>query len=327
MLMRCLGFLLSFLLLFLNCFSHGYCANRQRVVAIVNNEIITSLDLERRVYFIIKFGNLPNYDGFIRNLSKQILNLMIEEKLIEEDAKRLGITISQSDIDKAIEKLALQMNVPRLKLPEMFKSEGMNFQAYKDNVKIQLIWHNIQGQLSAHVSVSEEEVKGARLAYERIKAQAASFANTKVKLAEIVIYVNDNEKTAENALNILTEISQQKDSSKNFANLARSLSQSSSSREDGVIGWIRIGDLAPEIRSAIQYIEPGQISSPIILEESVMILKVIDKQAPRNVSASQIDNTKIDSEIRYMLMNRKAELYARNYISKLKQKALIEIKQ
>lgn len=75
---------------------------------------------------------------------------MIEEKLIEEDAKRLGITVSQSDIDKAIDQLAFQMEIPRSKLPEIFKSEGINFHKEEKFFGFTLVLIKIDGLHRKH---------------------------------------------------------------------------------------------------------------------------------------------------------------------------------
>ena len=68
------------------------------ILAKVNNQIITNLDLEYRVNLAFAISNIPNEPEFRENIKQQMLNLLIDESLKIQEAERLGILISSSEV-------------------------------------------------------------------------------------------------------------------------------------------------------------------------------------------------------------------------------------
>ena len=76
--------------------------NLLRIAAIVNDEPITMMDLDARIRLIIVSSNLPNNIETKKNLSGQVLQSLISEKLQHQEAKKLGIRVTEQEVKNNI---------------------------------------------------------------------------------------------------------------------------------------------------------------------------------------------------------------------------------
>ena len=136
------------------------------------------------------------------------------------------------------------------------------------------------------------------------------------KLSEIEIPVNNDSKDKEkinNLMNLINKIG--------FEEVALKFSISSTAENKGDLGWINSTSLSKNIYEIINNLKIGQISSPIIRQGSVTILKLI------NVRNSNINNLNQENLRQNLIKNKKNELfnlYSQSLLSKLKNSTLIE---
>lgn len=136
-----------------------------RIVAVVNDELITYSMLnetfkpyEKR----IKAQNFP----FAKEMEvrfefrERVINQMIDEKITEQEVRRLGIKISRDEVDAAIERTKSMNSVNDEQLREMLAGDGMTMAAYRKSIRTQLMQTRlIQYEVKSKIIVTKEDIE------------------------------------------------------------------------------------------------------------------------------------------------------------------------
>lgn len=131
-----------------------------RVVAIVNDDVITESELRAEMNAITmqlraSGQNIPHDETFKKNT----LNHLIDKTLQLQIAKQLNITISDSELNTIIGRIASQNNMTASQLLERIQQEGMNAKAYKENLREQLLLQKVQQQeVASKITITPQEV-------------------------------------------------------------------------------------------------------------------------------------------------------------------------
>ena len=138
MIFKSVLFILSFILL-----NTKICIPQEidliKIIAIVNDEPITATDLYERLQLTIVSSNLPNDPKTRQNLSGQILQTLINEKLQQQEADRLNIIINENEINRTIRNIEINNNLNEGQLIETLSERGVPKNALKNNLKANLI--------------------------------------------------------------------------------------------------------------------------------------------------------------------------------------------
>lgn len=133
-----------------------------RVVAKVNDEIITLSGLEERLNAEINryrqaglMDKLPK-DG----LKEQMLDRMVDEKLQIQDGKKLGMGVDEEQILKALDDIKKSNNINDSQLEEMLQKESTSIEQYKETIRKQILVSKVVGfQVKNRTKISEKEVR------------------------------------------------------------------------------------------------------------------------------------------------------------------------
>src|SRR5690348_12192967 len=97
-----------------------------RIAAVVNDEVISVRDLAARLHLVIVSANIPDTPENEQKLSHQVLRNLIDEKLEMQEAKRLNVTVSESEINAALARLERQNKMPKGGLDRFLDSHGID---------------------------------------------------------------------------------------------------------------------------------------------------------------------------------------------------------
>ena len=109
------------------------------IVAIVNDEPITIMDLNSRTQLIIASSNLPNNIETKRNLQGQVIQSLIQEKLQAQEAEKLGIRVSNKEVENTIKIIENNNNIPHGVLIETLYEKGVPRSALPIRLEANLI--------------------------------------------------------------------------------------------------------------------------------------------------------------------------------------------
>lgn len=247
-------------------------SNVLRIAAVVNDEIISVLDLEQRLRLVALSSNLQVNQQTRQRLLPQILRSMIDERLQFQEAKRNGVTATDQEIDREITNLAERNNIPPVQFEGFLAREGIDISALRYQLEAQMSWAKYAGRrLSREVEVGEEEID------EELRRLEAVADLPQKRVYEIFLGIDNPDRVSEvsaNAQRLLTQIRNGAD----FSNLARSFSESGTANQGGDLGWIAPGQLPEELDQALSELSPGEVSSPIRGLTGFYLLYVTDLQ-------------------------------------------------
>jgi peptidyl-prolyl cis-trans isomerase SurA len=254
------------------------------IAAVVNDNVITTTDLENRMKLAILSSGLTDSPEVRAHLLPQILRSLIDEQLQNQEAKRLDLSVGEDEINKALDRIATDNHIPG-NMKEFIASHGGSPEALIDQIRGGLLWNKvIQRELRPKVDVGDDEIDAV---VERVRANAGK---QEFLVSEIYLAI-DNPKDEEQIHQVAENLGNQLKKGANFSAIARQFSQGAGAAQGGDIGWIGQGQLAPELNKALSNAEPGEISDPIRTTNGYHILGVRDK---RTVSLGDPDKASIN---------------------------------
>lgn len=297
---------------------------QESVAAIVNEYVITKMDVSDKADLLMKSSGM-NADSKTKEiLQKHALYSLIDEKLISSEAKRLSVEIDEKDLQFALNSIAEKNGITYKQLESHTKKAGIDFEDLQEQIKNQLLWNKIiRTTVEPKIFVSDKEVeenkKAIIAALHLVKNQSA----TQVKLAEIVLF-SQGKKNADSVKSLAWKLYSDIKGGADFAKFVRQFSQSASVKYNGEIGWIHTSQLMPELAQAIVSVSNGEVSKPIVADDGIHILKVLDRKGYQaDMNLEDVDSLRLKE----ILYNKKLDLHIKSYLRKLRKEGYINLKK
>ncbi len=246
-----------------------------RIVAIVDKEIITESELDQRVNFYAYQNKLdPNSPG----LQRQILDNMIAEKLILAQALIDSVQITDDEVNQAldqqIQRLERQLGSDAAIEKAYGKPIGIIKREYRDEMRKQLLVQRIEQTRQGTIHVSPSEVAEF---YNTYKDSLVEVPET-YTLSHIYIVPKPDtvveRKTYEKAKAILDSLRAGGD----FADFARRYSADATAANGGDLGWSKRGDFVPEFEEALFSLKQAQISDVVKTQFGYHIIQLLERR-------------------------------------------------
>ena len=259
------------LFLFIFIFYNNLYATQIEILAKINNQIITNLDLEYRLSLAIEISNIPNEVKFRKQIRQQILNLLIDENLKIQEAERYGILITSAEVYSEINRLEQRLKIPKDSLINNFKKKNIPEIAIYNQIRGQLLWNKvISFRIANNISISNKQIE------EALQNFVKSSGEVEYNISEIYISSSSNlENSSEDKVYSIYN----KVNSSNFAILAQQFS-------DGALNinnWYRESALNPEVIKTIENLQIGNISKPIKTNSGLHIFLLNDKRKTKKI--------------------------------------------
>ncbi|MGE5538925.1 MAG: peptidylprolyl isomerase [Gemmatimonas sp.] len=249
-------------------------AQSLRIAAVVNDEVISVYDVNERVRLILFSANIPDSPEARRQIGPQVVRALIDERLEMQEAKRLNISIEQSEYENALARIEGQNRIPQGMLGEYLTRNGISPTTLEAQIRAQLTWVRIvRRRAGTFANVNPEEVTEA---LDRMRENMNKPSNL---VAEIFLAVDAPEDDSVVHANI-ERMREQLVAGAGFVPLARQFSQAASAQAGGDIGWVVQGQLDPELDRALESMQPGELSQPIRTAGGYYLLLLRDRRAP-----------------------------------------------
>jgi len=228
-----------------------------RIAAVVNDDIVSIYDLLQRVDLQLLSTNQPVNDEVRRQMAPQVLRLIIDEKLMTQEWRRRGVSVGDDDINPQIEGIEQANKWPRGGLTKMLEAQGIALSVFTDQLRARAGWERMLAQkVRATRQVTEEEID------QRLAELKAAQGKPEHRLSDIFISYDSaggEAQARQIADTILTELGK----GATFAQLSQQFSNSTAASTGGDLGWVRQGQLEPELEQAANSLVQGQVSTPI----------------------------------------------------------------
>jgi len=312
-------FLINLTFIFLK-FNAGYSHVEliDRVIATVNGKIITEAELQREVRIVKKEVGKENKD-----LEKKVLQQMIDNSLLEQEAEKESIKVSPLEVEKAVEKI--KKNFSKERFLQILSEQGISLDELKEKLKGQILRERLlskkANEIRQGIRIREEEVRNF---YQRLKAylqgegkkeediirfyQRYQEKLKQVQIAQIVVKGKDKAQ----------RISYLLEKGKDFSTMAENFSLTPEAKEGGNLGWFSFFQIKPSLREEILKLKKGDVSKMLkIKDDYYRFIKVKDKR--------ELLFSKWRQKVKDYLSQIKIEEAIQNWIAKLRSKSQIII--
>lgn len=288
-------------------------SSRASIVATINSDMITALQLEKNVRLaLLAKGVDPNKvnPGELKDIKKSVLDDLVKESILIQEAKNQNIDISDKDVEKEIQNSIDKAGISKEAFYADLAKQGYDEKFYKDKVKKSLLTQTlINRNVLRKIIVTDDEILEFYLAN---GGQIMGKANV-----ALLVYPN-GEQMDMHSEKLL-------DNPRRFEDIAKDISVGPSADKGGVLGEMAVSDLAVPVQSAIQGLDAGEVSKVFSLNGAYAQAKVLSKTTSSDNLAEIIDPAvvaKIRDGLRMQRVGNKIE----EYITGLEKKAIVTIR-
>lgn len=281
----------------------------EKIVAIVNDEIITLTDIkkyESRLKAKMQMDELVSQGASPKELlsdRKKLVGVLIDEKILDSEVKKQNLSITVERVEKEIRNISKSNKMTRAQLKQALQNQGIDFAEYQNMIKTRLERQSlIEKNLTSNIRVSDEEVQG------HIGTQGSPNEIAEYSISHILM---KDKKRAEGVL-------QKLNSGKSFEDLASDNSEDPGFQPGGKLGDLRQGEMLKEIEVAVKKMKVGDTSGLVKTKLGYHILKLTNKKVISNpVAQEQMEKT------RGMLSQKAFQRQFRIWLDQRKQEAFI----
>jgi parvulin-like peptidyl-prolyl isomerase len=292
----------------------AYSITVDRVLATVDGEIITFADYQQ---FANSISGIEKKDG----IDERLLKGLIEEKIILQEAKRKGIDVSETEVDRRIEEFKAENGLSQEGFVNLLSEDGLNIPKYKDFVRNELLSLKlIHENIDSKVIITDKEI--GDLYYARRKDYLVCTEKLEVK----AIFIRLKEDATPTEITDLKlralKITEQLKEGTNFDLLVEQYSDEPLKSHEGILGCFTKGALIPPLDSKVFSMKKGEISDPIWVSEGVYILKITNREAEIYKPIEEVRE-----ELYNILYKQKREKLFTEWIKALWEKASVILNQ
>lgn len=301
-----------------------------RTVATVNGEIILYSELQEQLKLMERVvPNLKDAPPEKRAaIEKEVLQQIIRQRLTDQEAKRLKVSVSNAEVDHAIDTIRQENRFSQAQFDASLKKSGLTMEKLRENIKKELERDRLLERVLRMKTVITDQQVDAYLkgkpAEEPTVPRESSSGVQGVRLGVIFLPVKKEspkevEKTGHE---ILSKIKGGAD----FGDMASKYSKGPAASEGGDIGLMTPDEIAPHIAGAIKGLSKGQVSGLVRGPEGYYIVKVLgfETQAQPSLQAGSPDAGPRE-KARSELYNKELERKFNEWVQSLEAKAFIQI--
>ena len=294
----------------------------ERIVAVVNEDIITLSELKAiSLPYLARMK--ANYSATygeeeIKETERQILNQLIDEKLVNQEADRLKLEVTEKEVARATREVRDRAQLTEEQFEQALAEDGMTIESYQEQLRAEMKkMRLIDQEIKAKVYVTKKEID------EYYKMHRDEYnVPPEVRLQQILLIIpaestpQEVEQTRERAEQIRAAIKQGED----FNAMVKSYSQDSTAATGGDMGVFRQGELFSALDEAAFTLMVGEVSPVIQTPKGFHIIRVLDKKDRQKMTEEEQRD-----EIDALLYNQKVEDAFKQWIKALKKKSYVVI--
>ena len=249
------------------------------IVAVVNQELVSNAEVEQRIARIREEAarsktQLPP----TAELRKQILDVLIDERVQITYARENGPKIDEAELDRAVGNVALQNQMTLVQLRARLQQQGIAYNTFRNNVRDQLLTERVrEREVNARIRIANDEVDAL------IDKRRATAGNAvQLNIAQILVTVPDGagidvvaqrQKRAEAALLRVK-------AGEAFDTVAREVSEDGNKAQGGVIGLRPVDRLPDLFVEAVKPLKDGEVAAALLRSGAGFhVIKLVERQA------------------------------------------------
>ena len=294
-----------------------------RIVAVVNNDIIRLVELNKAVSRFedqIRSKGYPidNENEEIYKIRMEVLDNLIDEKLADQEIRTSGIFADESDIDNAIEQVKAMNYYSDEDLRKALAASNVSMGEYRDEIKRQILRNKLVNiKIKSKIIITETDIKNY---YEDHPDKYASKKKYMLRNIMMSYPIAIDIQARQTVYSRMEAVYKQLNEGALFTEIAQKDSEAMNASDGGRLGLFSIDELAENIAEAIKELKPGEISPIVETDQGYQIFYVekIEDTGGRTLS-------EVTDEIRKSLYEQSVNEKFQSWIEHLREDAHIKI--
>lgn len=293
-----------------------------KIVAVVNEEIITLSELRKisapyLEKMKVKFS--LNYDEEqIKETERRVLDQLIDDKLVNQEADRLEIVIGEKEVDLAIRDVRESSNLSEDQFIQALLEEGITLEKYREQIENEMRkMRLLEQEIKSKAQIKENEIE------EYYQKHLDDFKiPPEVRLQQILLMIPPkvSEQEVSQIREKAEEIVQKIRDGEDFTAMVRLYSQGSSAAAGGDMGFFKEDELIPVINKVAFSLKAGEVSSVIQTPLGFCIIRVLEKREKQKMTEEERRK-----EIENIIYNQKVEDKFKQWIKELRKRSFVQI--
>lgn len=255
---------------------HAAVTALDHIVAVVNDEVITRQELDRRYQEVVRNLARQNTPLPPRSvLEKQLLERMVTELALQQHARSTGVRVDPAQVERALQRIAAQNKLDLPGLQAALAQQGQSLEAMRATIRNEiLVARARERDVDNRLSISDAEIEGY------LQTQAQQGTETEYNFAHILITVPENaspeiiQTRRARAEEVIDQLAKGAD----FGQLSASYSDAPNALQGGAFGWREAGKIPSLFADALKPLKPGEVAPLLKSSNGFHILKLNDKR-------------------------------------------------
>ncbi|MEW6646474.1 MAG: peptidylprolyl isomerase [Pseudomonadota bacterium] len=257
-----------------------------RIVAVVNDEAITNLELEKRLQgILVQLRQNGTALPPMEILRRQVLERLIIERLQLTLAADRGVRVDDETLNEVITRIASQNQLSPQQFRTALERDGGDFAEFREEVRHEITMSNLRArEVESRIEVTQQEVD------DFLARQAASGGmDTEYHLGHILIAVPEgaSPEQVQTARAKAQEVLEQLRAGADFRQIAITHSAGQQALQGGDLGWRKGGQLPTLFADSVLRLAAGEVSEPLRSSSGFHIIKLIDKRGEQRQYVTQ----------------------------------------
>jgi peptidyl-prolyl cis-trans isomerase SurA len=308
----------ALLVFWMVCGSFAWAETMDKIVANVNGDIILYSELKDRVREMEKDDPKMKTDDPAKQaqIQREVLRLIVREKLTGQEVRRLKITVADRDVESAVEGIKRENQMTDSQFEYVLQQQGQTLAQLKDDLRKQLERNRLVDRvLKSRTIITEAQV-------DEFLRSGEVLGGDRRRLAVLFLPVTDNGVDKAAAVEKRAgDLHSKLKTGGDFSRAVREYSKGPAVEEGGDIGFMSSSELAKPIEAATRNLGPNEISEVIKAPGGFYIFKVLEVQRERISS----NDPNIREKARRQLLQKELDRKFSEWIQELEGRAFIQI--
>lgn len=259
-----------------------------RAVAIVNEDVISVYDVDRRVSLVLASTGGTRTPQEIQQIRQQVLRGLVDEKLQMQEAQEHEVAIEPGLLENYFSNIARNFNQTPQQFESFLNENGTSRAALEEQIRVEVAWSElVQRRLEPQINIGDGEVEDV---LQRLEESKGEF---EYNLGEI--YLSFSPQTEAQVRQTAERIAARIKEGAPFEAFARQFSESATAAVGGDMGWLAESQLNADIRLAVRDMRVGALTDPLRVAGGYQILNLRDRR--RILSADPLDQQVVLKQI------------------------------
>lgn len=278
----------------------GQDSELDEIVAVVNDGLILESEMESAIAQVrqragAQINNVPD-----EVVQSQVLEQLILRELQMQRAQRAGLSVSDSELNQALGRMAAQNGMTTDQFMNSVRAEGLSVSAMREQLRDQILIDKLkQREIAGRVVVTDEDVD-RYLESESLRVQE----NREYRIRHILVSVSENasQSTIEAARERIEGLRERARADDSFSELAVAHSDGQNALEGGDLGWLAGGFLPTLFSDIVPRLQPGEISEPFRGPSGFHLIQLADVRRTDGQQSTTEDTLVQEYKARHILL-------------------------